>query len=249
MFPCPTPSTATQEARLEPRRQFHACRSPAAAAGLAAHPAAPRTARQSRLDVPQHPTAPRPARTEHPRRLHVQPVPGADLQLREAGPSNCGKRRRSARDAAGPPHADPPPPLRRFRHSPRRCSANTGTRTASNAGGPALAAGRKRMRLRGGRAGAALSSARNGRIIRDGAACVYLRGGPGAPLTAQQPRLHRIPHAVPRHSRRFVHREQPRRNRRHPAPPRPAPPLPGLRHAARGGGAGRAAAGGARRSG
>lgn len=54
---------------------------------------------------PSHPTAPLPARTEHPRGLHVQPVPGADLQLREAGPSNCGNRRQSA-----PAHSPSAPP-------------------------------------------------------------------------------------------------------------------------------------------
>lgn len=165
---------------------------------------------------PSHPTAPLPARTEHPRGLHVQPVPGADLQLREAGPSNCGNRRQSA--PARSPSLPPPLPaltqavLGQHRHphghQPRRPRAGSGQEADAAPRGP-----------RRGRVELCKKRSNDRRAPRVGGRGV-LGGGPGAPLTAQQPRLHRIPHAVPRHSRRFVHREQPRRNRRHPAPPR-----------------------------
>lgn len=93
---------------------------------------------------PSHPTAPLPARTEHPRGLHVQPVPGADLQLREAGPSNCGNRRQSA--PAHSPSLPPPLPaltqavLGQHRHphghQPRRPRAGSGQEADAAPRGP-----------------------------------------------------------------------------------------------------------------
>lgn len=238
LLPWPTPSTVTQEAgtpsepcrRCRPSRGY---RGPGSC-GRAAHST-------GRLRVP--PT--------QPRRSPLAPnTPEAFTSSRCPAPIfSCVKRGpRTAETDGNQPRPIPPPSPRRSRRLPRRCSANTGTRTATNPGGPALAAGRKRMRLRGGRAGAALSSARNGAMIgerRVWGVAVYWGGSRSS--------AHRAAAAPPPHPARgstpLPALCTPRTAPKEPPPSRPAPPLPGLRHAAGGGRAGRAAAGGARRSG
>lgn len=191
---------------------------------------------------PSHPTAPLPARTEHPRGLHVQPVPGADLQLREAGPSNCGNRRQSA--PAHSPSLPPPLPaltqavLGQHRHphghQPRRPRAGSGQEADAAPRGP-----------RRGRVELCKKRGNDRRAPRVGGRGVL---GGGSRSSAHRAAAAPPPHPA-RGSTPLPALCTPRTAPKEPPPSRPAPPLPGLRHAAGGGRAGRAAAGGARRSG
>uniref|UniRef100_A0A8C4XKK8 Ubiquinone biosynthesis protein COQ4 homolog, mitochondrial n=1 Tax=Falco tinnunculus TaxID=100819 RepID=A0A8C4XKK8_FALTI len=108
--------------------------------------------------------------------------------------------------------------------APGGWSASSGTLAATSPGAPA-GAGRKRTWCRGGRPGAAFSSARERGRSAGGGSPGGSRRRPPPALTAQQPRLQRITDAAPRHSRRLVDGEEPARPRHGgPAAPRPAPP-------------------------
>lgn len=212
-MPWPTPSTVTQEAgtpsepcrRCRPSRGY---RGPGSC-GRAAHST-------GRLRVP--PTQPRrsPLAPNTPEAFTSSRCPAPIFSCVKRGPRTAETDGNQPRPI--PPPLPPPLPaltqavLGQHRHphghQPRRPRAGSGQEADAAPRGP-----------RRGRVELCKKRGNDRRAPRVGGRGV-LGGGPGAPLTAQQPRLHRIPHAVPRHSRRFVHREQPRRNRRHPAPPR-----------------------------